>query len=182
MNIAEKLKKSLNENWSMRFKTKHPDGDSYDGVVIHIGDDFFAMRAEDSFEMDGIQIFPNSAIKGYRDKKYERCANEIMKANGEINRASPPEWLNDCNSMRDVIAQMMERDIWPAIENTFDDDTSAFYLGKITKIKKNHFYLKGYDAAGKWKKEFKLRFDEIFRIEFDSKYCNNFNSYMRNRE
>ncbi|MBK7994094.1 MAG: hypothetical protein IPK14_11925 [Blastocatellia bacterium] len=41
------------------------------------------------------------------------------------------------------------------------------------------FFLKCYDASGKWEKVYKINYDEVFRIEFDSKYCNRFNHYMK---
>jgi len=56
---------------------------------------------------------------------------------------------------------------------------TAFYLGPITNCDKMSFFLKCYDASGKWEKVYKINYDEVFRIEFDSKYCNRFNHYMK---
>jgi len=34
MTLNEIYKKSLNEKWLIRLKTKHPSGDDYDGIVL----------------------------------------------------------------------------------------------------------------------------------------------------
>jgi hypothetical protein len=44
MNLSGKYRKSLDEKWSMRCKTRHPDGDTYDGIVTQIKSDFIALR------------------------------------------------------------------------------------------------------------------------------------------
>ena len=40
----------------MRFKTKHPDGDSYAGIVTHIKPGFIVLREEEGFELDGMVL------------------------------------------------------------------------------------------------------------------------------
>jgi hypothetical protein len=53
------------------------------------------------------------------------------------------------------------------------------FIGPITEVGSEQFSLRCYDAAGRWEKVYELRYDEIFRIEFDSQYCNHFNEYMK---
>ena len=36
-----------------------------------------------------------------------------------------------------------------------------------------------YDAASKWEGGYEINYDDVFRIEIDSKYCNYFNDYMK---
>ena len=74
---------------------------------------------------------------------------------------------------------LAERDIWPAVEVVFTDGGSALYIGPILEIKKKHFSLNCYDAAGKWEKVYRIDFNEVFRLEFGSKYTEHFNNYMR---
>ena len=78
MSLAQKYSKSLAEQWLMRFKTKHPDGDNYDGVITHIKPAFVVLREEKDFELDGIIILPKRVIKGVRDGRYDRCCNQIL--------------------------------------------------------------------------------------------------------
>ena len=69
------------------------------------------------------------------------------------------------------------------LEIVFDEGTnSAFYLGPITNVNTKHFSIMCYDAAGKWEKEYQLDYNEVFKIEFDSKYCNHFNSFMKYKD
>lgn len=182
MKLEKSLKKSLSEKWFMRFKTFHPDGDAYDGIVTHIGDDFFAMRVFSSFEMEGLQILAKWGVRGTRDGKFERCFNEIMTRNGELGKLEMPDWIKECETLRDVFVQVSERDIWPAVETNAMSQASAFYLGPVTKVRKKSFDLYCYDAAGKWEANYRVRFDEVFRVELDSAYTNHFNAYMRSKD
>ena len=166
----------------MRFKTIHPDGDAYEAVLMCMKRLFVVLRIVTNFELDGTMIFPKKVICGCRDAKFEECYNDIIRNNQQIDSLSSPQWLHNCESIREVISELMQRDIWPGIEVLFDKDKvrrSAFFIGPIVEIKKNKFFVKCYDAAGKWEKVYPIRYDEVFRIEFDSKYCNHFNEYMK---
>ena len=180
MSLEKKYKKSLDEQWCLRFKTRHPDEDNYDGVVTHIKKGFIVLRQEEAFEFDGTVILSKKSIAGYRDDKHEQCVNSILRENGAIKKCYAPRWLGSCETLQEVIAELMRRDIWPGIEIVWKENTkSAFYLGLVTRMMDDHFYLRCYDAAGKWEKEYKLRYEEIFRIEINSMYCRHFNAYMR---
>jgi hypothetical protein len=76
----------------------------------------------------------------------------------------------------------MRRDIWPGVEIVFNEGRdSAFYLGRLIWLDDEHFSIRGYDAAGKWEKNYQLPYDEIFKIEFDSSYCRHFNIHMKSK-
>lgn len=181
MGLSQKYKKSLTEQWCMRFKTLHPEKDSYDGVIIYIGTDFVALREESDFEFDGIQILPKKSIKGFRDNKFDCCCNDILEQNEQKKKLKDIAWLKACESYKDVIKALHDRDIWPGVETVLDKKNyaSSFYLGPIVEIEKKRFGIRCYDAAGKWEEVYEIAFSDLFRIEFDSKYCNNFNAYMR---
>ena len=74
----------------------------------------------------------------------------------------------------------MRLNIWPGVEILFNEK-AAFYTGPITRITDDSFSIKCYDAAGKWEKVYELSYEEVFRLEFDSRYCNHFNAYMRSK-
>ena len=182
MGLQRKLKKSLDEKWCMRFKTRHPEGDKYDGVVLHLTKEFVVLGAECDFEFDGIHVFRRSAIKGYRDNKFDACCNQILSDNGQSKLFQVPSWLSTFETFHQLASMLAERDIWPAVEAVFADGGSALYIGPITEIKKNHFFLNCYDSAGKWEKEYRIDFNEVFRFEFGTKYTEHFNNYMRHQE
>lgn len=182
MSLAQKYSKSLNEQWCLRFNTRHPEGDNYAGIVTHIKPDFIVLREERDFELDGLVVLPKKFIKGCRDGRFERCQNQILRENGAIKKLRAPRWLDGCATLPQLFAALMQRDIWPGVETIFNQGAdSAFYLGPITRLTDDHFFLKSYDAAGKWEKNYALAYDEVFRVEFDSKYCNHFNAYMKAR-
>lgn len=182
MNIETKIDKSLKQKWCIRFETLHPDEDAYDGVVIYNKPDFIALFEEEDFEFDGVVIIPKKFIKKIRDGKYDKCCNEILRQNKEIEKVFSPEWIESCDNLHQIISSLKQNDIWAAIEIVFDNQTkSALYLGPITHIGAKNFRIHCYDAAGKWEKEYKLSYEEIFKIEFDSKYCNHFNRFMKSK-
>ena len=183
MSLINKYKKSLDNQWCLRFKTCHPDGDRYDGVVTQINKSFVVLQEEVDFVFNGILVLPKKSISGYGDNKYDSCCNKILRENGAIRRLRSPHWLTSCATLHDVLSQLRSRRIWPIVEVLFDENKdSAFYIGPVTKIEESHCYLKCYDAAGQWEKEYQLTYEEIFKIEFGSIYCKNFNAYMRKRD
>jgi hypothetical protein len=182
MSLKKKYQKSLEKKWCLRFKTIHPDGDNFDGVVTGIKPDFIVIREEEDFDFNGVVVLPKRSIRGYRDGKYDRCCNEILRETGTIDQARSPDWLNETESLREVISELAKRDIWPVVEALYKKKTrSAFYIGPITKAGKDRFYLYYYDSAGKWQREYEIKYNEIFKIEFDTNYANRFNDFMRNR-
>lgn len=182
MSLASEYSKSLEGRWHIRLRTIHPDGDNLDGVVTGIKRRFIVLREEKDFEFDGVVVLPKKVIRGYRDGRFEQCANRIIRANGEVKKARGPGWLEKCESLQDVLRGLKRRDIWPAVEILSGDKSrkeSAFYLGPITEVSSKSFVLRCYDAAGQWEKEYDLCVSEIFKVEFDSAYCTHFNRYMR---
>jgi hypothetical protein len=169
----------MRNRWSMRFKTRHPDGDNYDGVIVHVGRAFVVLREEVDFEFDGLVLLPKKLIRGFRDAKYETCANQILKQNGQLRRLKTPSWVTGCDTIPDFLRAVMQRKIWPGIEMLFEDGSTAYYLGPVTGVSKDGFRTDCYDAAGHWEGGYSLGYDEILKIEFGSRYCRHFNRYMR---
>ena len=183
MNFEKKINKSLENKWCVCFKTSHPDKDALDGVVICNKSEFIALREEVDFEFEGVVIIPKRFIKKVRDGKYDKCCNEIIRQNGEIEKINAPNWIDSCDNLNQLFTSLKQYEIWAGIEIVFDKEKkSAFYIGPITRVGAKNFYIKCYDAAGKWEKEYKLSYKEIFKIEFDSRYCNHFNNFMKSKE
>jgi hypothetical protein len=182
MSLEPKYKKSLTQQWSIRFETLHPDTDNYDGVITHNKPDFIVLREQEDFEFDGIVILSKQFIKSIRDGKYEKCCNEILRYNGAIKRLRVPKWMSNCETMQKIFNMAKRRNIWLGVEIVFKEGTeSAFYIGPIASADEKHFSIKCYDATGKWEKEYQLDYAEVFKIEFASKYCNNFNAFMKSK-
>lgn len=180
MSLSKKYKKSSDLNWSMRFKTIHPEGDTYDGVITHNKRNHVVLCVVNDFEFDGFMIFPKRMIKGYRDSRFELCSNRIMTQNGTIGSIQYLDWLDGCASIVEVLKELKEHDIWLAVEILIDKGRdSAFYLGPIIEISEKDFSIHCYDAVGNWDKIYWIEFDKILRVEFNSRYCNHFNAYMR---
>lgn len=182
MSLSTKFRKSLDRTWSLRLKTIHPKGDRFDGIVRKIARNFIVMREEEDFEFDGIVVLPKRVIRGVRDGRFERCCNRLLRENEIRNKLRIPAWLDACETLPDVIVALMEREIWPAVEIVYGRKRhNVLYLGPITRTTDEGFFLYCYDADGTWEKEYEIDYADLFKIEFDSKYCNRFNAYMRKR-
>ncbi len=183
MSLRAKLQKSLDEGWCMRFRTNHPKEDTIDGVVTAIRRDFVVLREERDFVFDGVVIMPHRSIIGFRDGKFERRSNEVLLHAGEMRRARSPIWLERCDSLREVLHELEQRDIWPGLEivwNDEDDGTlSAFYVGPVLDVDDDSFHLHCYDAEGVWEDPYELAIDELFQLSIDDRYTKRFNAWMR---
>ncbi len=183
MKIADTYKKSLNEKWLIRFKTNHPDGDYYDGIVLKETESFIVLAPELDFEFDGIYILAKKYIKGYRDGKFEECCNKIIRFNGQIKKIKLPVWLNQCNKIEDVFRGIKRHNIWPLVEILFNKNKeSDFYIGSIVGGNDKEFGIRSYDSTGEWEKEYVLNYDEVLRIGFNDRYSKNFNRFVKNNE
>lgn len=184
MNLSEKYKKLKELKWCMRFKTCHPDKDNYDGIVTHIHNRFIVLREERDIVFDGVVILPKKVIKGCRDNKIEKCYNQVLRHSGNIKNATAPKWLDHCTTLKDVLTTLKKKNIWPAIEIIFQEKRKKetdFYIGMISRIEKETFWIYDYSASGKWQGEWGIGYDEIFKIEFDDTYSRTFNEYMKGR-
>jgi hypothetical protein len=180
MSLAQKYRKSREQHRFIRLKTRHPDGDNYDGVVTDIKRRFIVLREARDFEFDGLIVLPKKIIKGYRDGPFEACYNEILRKNRRLGDAKSPHWLASCNTISDVIGQLHRRDIWPAVVILTGDGCDwEFFIGPILRATNKGFNILPYDANGTWKPEHEIEYDEILRLEFDSRYVNAFNAFMR---
>ncbi len=166
-------------------KTTHPDGTDFKGIILDDKKLFIVIREIKSFEADGIIVLPKKWITTIRNGKYEKCATEIFNANrqpGALDDAGAEaiHWYADLTGLEEIIAYLKTEDIWPGIEVIYNDEASL-YMGPVTDASENSFKLYCFDAAGKWEKEYELDYDEIFKIEIDSKYVSRFNAYMKTR-
>lgn len=184
MSLSQKYRKSKDLKWALRFNTRHPDGYKFDGIVTHIQKNFIILRNEGDFVFDGVLVLPKKVIKGYHDSKVDRCHNDILRFSGIIRNVKSPQWLDDCTTLKQILEKIQKKDIWPIIETMYKLGRklkTKFYIGKLTRIEKDTFWIYHYDAAGKWQKEYQIRYDDIFRIEFNDRYSRYFNAFMRTR-
>jgi len=185
MSLSTEYAKSKDQKWSLRFRTSHPDGDDVDGVVLHNARNFIVMKEMTDLDFDGIVILPKRVLTGYRDGKFEKSCNRILRFNGNIKKARLPKWLYHCNSMPEIVRQLMKRQIWPYVEIVFELDAKTetdVFVGPITQIDDDQFWIHDCEATGRWGYEWFIHFDEVFKIEFGGRYSNAFTKFMRSIE
>lgn len=182
MNIKEKIQnaliKSKNNHWAIRLKSSFPDKDNFDGIVLHYTPDIIVINEIGDFEFNGIVVLNRNKIVGVRDDAFEECENEIIRDNGSIKELSKLKWIKNISSFQDLLNVIKKKGIWPGVEMA-SKKSNAFYLGPVTSVGQKDFSLYCYDAEGKWEKEYGLEYKGIGKVEFKSKYTENFNNFMK---
>ena len=182
MRKTESILKSQKRSWLIRLRTKHPDADNFDAIVLANHKKHILLAVEDSFEFGSLVALPKKWITSCRDGKYEKCQNQIIRTNNQLGKFKSPDWLIEASSVEIILIQMQKRNIWPVIE-TIDQivgpEASSLYIGPILEVTKHGVVIDFYDAAGKWEKAYSLPLTDIFKIEFKDRYSKHFNSYMK---
>ena len=182
MGLSTKYRKSMEHKWVIRLKTIHPREKNFEGVVLHNGRNYIVLAEVDQFEFNGLLILPKRVLAGCRDGASEEVANQNVRMNGALQRIKLPTWLGACGTLREALAAVDCKRIWPAVEILYNDNRfSALYLGPITRISGTRIWQRCYDAAGEWEREYEYNEREVFRVELQSRYCRHFNRYMKTR-
>jgi len=176
--IEETINKSIASKSVIRLKTDFPDGDCYDGIVLHYSKSIVVICEMRDFNFDGLIILSKKHVVGVRDSEYEKCASQIIRFNDEIKKIKNTKWLSEILTTKDVLSYLFKKNIWAAIE-IINGNSTALYLGPITRINRTQFGLYCYDAKGLWESEYTLKYSDVARIEIGSMYTNTFNKYMK---
>lgn len=178
--MKQKLDNLVKSRSVIKLCTRHPDGTVFYGIVLGNTTLFVVLQELTSFEADGIVVIPKKWITAIHNGKNERCMNEvvqnILSTNG-ISISNPCEGLK---SLRELVGHLQKEDIWPAVEVLYEGKESL-YLGPITKVSRRSFSMNCFDAAGEWEKEYELGYNEIFKIEIESRYVKHFSEYMKRK-
>ena len=164
----------------MHFNTNHPDGDTYEGIVVHMSKTLIIMNDVTDFTIDGIVCLPKKNITGYRDGDFEACANNILRFTNEISHLITYPWFEHVTTLYSLLIQLKKLNIWPAVETVIDDE-SWLFIGKLTEVTKEHIKMVSYSAGGVWEDEMTIDYAYIFKVMFNSKYVNIFNAYMKSQ-
>jgi len=183
MKLLKKLNKSLKKKLSIRINLFHPKNDYKDCIVLKVEQKYIIVADFKDFLFYGISIIPKSNIKSIRDNKYEKCENKIIRNNKEIKKAKLPKYLKNFSNITKTMKILKKLAIWPSIEsiNPNKNNSSAYFIGPITKIKKNSLKIYCYDAKGKWENIYKIKYSNISNITVTGKYEKSFNTYMKNK-
>lgn len=182
MSLAAKYQRSLNEKRVIRFKTSHPDKVAIDGVVMSIKKNLVVIYSVYDFQFWSIVVLPKKWIRGYRDGEREDCYNDVIHSLKLDKNLSVPSWLLECETMRDVLCGMQQRDVWPTVEIVYDvgeKTHSAFFIGQIRDLTDTSFAMNIYGATAEWGETYDLDIADIFKIETGDSYSRYFNEYMR---
>src|SRR5262245_61389396 len=97
--MNENLNKSKAQKKLIRVHTKHPDGTSFDGIVLQNTKSVVSLLKIEDFEPDGIVVVPKKWLKSIRAGKFEACANEVIRFSGTLKREAPFKWPSGVSSL-----------------------------------------------------------------------------------
>ena len=165
----------------MKFNTKHPDGDSYHGVVLNNFRSYILIGEVLDFHFYCFKALPKKHIKSIRDNKYDKATTDILNFNNEVKKFKAPKWSKKCNNIEELLRTIKKKGIWPTIEVKYADEPERiyFFIGPVTSIEEGEASILCYGADGKWKKEYYFDIKEIFSITWGDKYSETFNDYMK---
>ncbi len=179
--IAVKLKRLCGQTKIVQLVTRHPDGDKYRGQVLVVTDEAVLVRVDDDLRLDGFALFPLSQIKSVVEKKNATLLYKLLVMAGQITKPKDSRWFSKIKSVQHLIEECRQRKIWPVVEVQFRDKTTALYIGPITATEAKAFCIYCYDAYGKWEKNYRVLYEDVFKVEISDSYSTAFNRYMKTK-
>lgn len=140
----------------IRLNTKHPDGDSYVGVVLGFSKSVVILHEVKDFEFVGVNTIARKFIQGFRDSSFEETQDKILKHNKQIAKLSRKRWIADVVNIKSALEKCSKRKIWPIVEIVKNNE-SWVYIGPITHVGKRKFSIYCYDANGIWECDYSIR-------------------------
>ncbi len=125
-------------------------------------------------------MFAAGSISDYVDDSSNRCRNRVLQASGQLKKLRPPKWLDQCETLEDVLRQLKKRKVWPAV-SVRDGKQDWFLIGEIMDVEPEGFFFRHYDANGKWDAPIPVAMPYVTCIEFDSPYVRHFGNYMKSK-
>ena len=159
----------------MRFTYRDEE---YDGIVVHRGHEVIILQEETDLEFDGYQVFIISGISEVRFNGFDAVNNDILHHNGEMEKCKGLNWFGCVDSYAEVLKVCCSSGIWPALEIAAGDD-AEFYIGEVKEAGDLKFRIHTYDAMGVWEEESVFEYQEVIRLEFNSRYITHFNNFMK---
>ena len=129
--------------------------------------------------LEGITILPLEHIVEVRNSWHERVYDKVLAFHNKLSDLNQDKWIHELSNIRDVLASLKNRNIWPSIEIMDGDDDTSLYMGKITEVNESCFIIYSYDSLGNWERETSLEYEDIFCIQVFNKYTERFNSYVK---
>lgn len=176
--MKKTLQNSKDKKHVIKMFTTHPDGDSYNGVILGMSKSIAVFQDTSEFDFEGVSILPRKWITEIRDGEFEDCYDKVLRHYGEMKKLNRKKWINELTSIKEAIKAIHEKKIWPAIEAFDGDKTTSYFLGPITDIRDKKFTINAYDATGEWEQEYDIKYSEVFCIQLFNQYAERFNSYM----
>jgi hypothetical protein len=177
--MKNSLRNSKDTKHTIRMSTKHPDEETYNGVVLGFSNSIVVFQDTSEFALEGVSILPRKWITTIRDGTLEETYDKILRHHGEFKKLNRKKWINELTSVKSAVVAIQEKGIWPAIETFDGKKETAMFLGPITKVQGSKFTVYAYDANGNWEQEYDIKYSEVYCIQLFNRYTERFNKYVK---
>ena len=139
---------------------------------LAINDDFFIGQEEDDFQLDGYHIRRTSQLRKAEIK--EDLCQTINQWNGVADQVHLIDI--DISSWKHIFSCLKDIDGFVIIE---DDIKERYAIGYIESVHKKHIVFRPFDAEGQWCDHFKIPYDSITHVAWNTRYTNNWYAYLK---
>lgn len=177
--MKNSLRNSKDKKHTIRMHTKHPDEETYDGVVLGLSNSLVVFQDTSEFAFEGVSIMPRKWLTKIRDGDFEETYDKVLRHHGELKKLNRKKWVNELTSVKAAIAAIQAKGIWPSIEAYDGKNDTAMFLGPITEVQSSKFTIYAYDANGNWEQEYDIKYSEVYCIQLFNQYTDRFNEYVK---
>lgn len=175
MSIREELV-ALTRERMCRVERTCGKGDSEDGYVLAVGEEYFAMEKFDGFTSNGVSIFRiDQVIRAFTtddDELFERA----IEAEGLRCILPPFTALASLQALL-VWAHRQDELVIAEVESDVEED-SDYWLGRITHLDEKEAKLVELDIQGHWEPDVEtISIGEVTHLQVGTPYCAMFAKY-----
>jgi len=147
---------------------------SIDCLILNESADWVLVNNLFDYSIDGYALIKKKVIKKSIHSEREKFVEKVLLANNKINYLFkiPIQFI-----VNELFTYFIKTET--ILQISFRDE-SYVYIGKITKLLSHSFYFQTIDTKGVWDKtRILIRFNSIYKIDFDTNYINSLTTYMK---
>jgi len=149
----------------------------FEGTLVHVTDTFVAVREDDDFEWDGIQVVAREHLGKIEVGPTEKFRRQILEQNGQLAKLKAPAWLFACDTFQDVMQQLHRRKMWIDV-TIVHRRTRYFGLGPIMEVEEAGATIRNIYSEGTWdKQDWPVDFKYLRRLNFGDRYTRHFSRF-----
>jgi hypothetical protein len=147
------------------------------GFVIGIGEKLVLLQSFHDFYCQGYEVLRLRDIEKVESSKTERFFECMFEREGILENIGIQYQVNLTNF--ELLLKSLNDIKKPVIIECEENVKNKFYIGEIVALEEKHIKFKHFNSIGQWKKkEYKIEYNLITKVQFDTPYLNTFIKYL----